>query len=55
MFDLLTKSNRYALINRLGSLKRAETRERNIGEFVAMLARLKTIYPQTARPADPPR
>jgi uncharacterized protein YdeI (YjbR/CyaY-like superfamily) len=55
MFDVLTKSNRYALIYRLGSLKRAETRERKIGEFVAMLARHETIYPQTARPADPPR
>jgi uncharacterized protein YdeI (YjbR/CyaY-like superfamily) len=53
MFDVLTKSNRYALIHRLGSLKRAETRERKIGEFVAMLARHETIYPQTARPADP--
>jgi uncharacterized protein YdeI (YjbR/CyaY-like superfamily) len=55
MFDVLTKSNRYALIYRLGSLKRAETRERKIGEFVAMLARHESIYPQTARPADPPR
>lgn len=54
MFDLLTKANRYALIHRLGSLKRAETRERKIGEFVAMLALHETIYPQAVRPADPP-
>jgi uncharacterized protein YdeI (YjbR/CyaY-like superfamily) len=54
MFDLLTRTNRYALIYRFGSLKRAETRERKIGEFVDMLARHETIYPQTARPAHPP-
>src|SRR4051812_8215157 len=46
MFDVLTKANRFALIYRLGSVKRAETRERKIGEFVAMLARHETIYPQ---------
>ena len=27
-----------------------ETRERKIGEFVAMLARHETIYPQKAKP-----
>ena len=53
MFDVLTKANRFALIDRLGSVKRAETRERKIGEFVAMLARHETIHPQKARPADP--
>ena len=55
MFDVLTKSNRYALIYRLGSVKRAETRERKIAEYVAMLARHETIHPQAARPADPPQ
>jgi uncharacterized protein YdeI (YjbR/CyaY-like superfamily) len=55
MFDVLTKANRFALIHRLASVKRAETRERKIGEFVAMLARHETIYPQNARPADPTR
>ena len=53
MFDVLTKANRFALIYRLASVKRAETRERKIGEFVAMLARHETIHPQKARPADP--
>lgn len=52
MFDVLTKANRFALIHRLGAVKRTETRERKIGEFVAMLARQETIYPQKARPAD---
>ncbi|WKN48808.1 YdeI family protein [Nocardioides sp. Arc9.136] len=50
MFDVLTKSNRYALVHRLGAVKRAETRERKIAEYVAMLARQETIYPQRARP-----
>lgn len=50
MFDVLTKTNRYALIHRLGAVKRAETRERKIAEFVAMLARQETPYPQKARP-----
>jgi uncharacterized protein YdeI (YjbR/CyaY-like superfamily) len=53
MFDVLTKTNRFALIYRLGSVRRAETRERKIAEFVAMLARHETIHPQKARPADP--
>ncbi|WP_244931037.1 YdeI/OmpD-associated family protein [Nocardioides sp. W7] len=51
MFDVLTKTNRFALIVRLGAVKRAETRERKIGEFVAMLARQETVYPQKARPS----
>ncbi|MEU5785216.1 YdeI/OmpD-associated family protein [Micromonospora lupini] len=54
MFDVLTKTNRFALIHRLNAVKRAETRERKIGEFVAMLARHETIYPQKARPPSPP-
>ncbi len=53
MFEVLTRTNRFALIHRLGSVKRAETRERKIGEFVAMLARQETVYPQRARPAPP--
>ena len=50
MFDVLTKSNRFALIYRVNAVKRAETRERKIAEFVAMLARQETIHPQKARP-----
>jgi uncharacterized protein YdeI (YjbR/CyaY-like superfamily) len=55
MFDVLTKANRFALIHRVNSVKRAETRERKIGEFVAMLARHETVYPQKAAPASPPK
>ncbi|GAB7192258.1 YdeI/OmpD-associated family protein [Kineococcus sp. NUM-3379] len=54
LFDVLTRTNRYALVHRLASVKRAETRERRIAEFVAMLARGETFHPQRARPADPP-
>src|SRR5689334_20907595 len=51
MFDVLTKANRFSLIHRVNAVKRAETRERKIAEFVAMLARHETIHPQKARPA----
>ncbi|WP_406058751.1 YdeI family protein [Micromonospora sp. NBC_00860] len=54
MLDVLTKANRFALIHRLNAVKRAETRERKIGEFVAMLARHETFYPQKARPVSGP-
>jgi uncharacterized protein YdeI (YjbR/CyaY-like superfamily) len=53
--EVLTKANRYALIYRLGSVKRPETRERKIAEFVAMLTRHETIHPKTARPVHPLR
>lgn len=54
MFDVLTRSNRFALIQRLHVVKRAQTRERRIGEFVAMLARHETFYPQKAKPPNSP-
>ncbi len=50
MFDVLTSNNRFALISRLNSVKRAETRTRKIGEFVEMLARQETPYPQKRKP-----
>lgn len=53
MFDVLTKANLFALTHRVNSVKRAETRERKISEFVAMLARHETIYPQKAKPPNP--
>jgi len=53
MFDVLTRTNRYALVHRLGAVKRAETRERKIAAYVDMLARRETPYPQKAVPADP--
>jgi uncharacterized protein YdeI (YjbR/CyaY-like superfamily) len=52
MFEVLTSTNRFALIHRLGAVKRQETRARKIREFVEMLARHETPYPQKRRPPD---
>jgi uncharacterized protein YdeI (YjbR/CyaY-like superfamily) len=46
MFEILTSQNRYAILFRTAGAKRAETRARRIEQFVAMLARGGTIYPQ---------
>ncbi len=51
MFDVLTSANRYALIHRLGAVRRPETRARRIAGFVEMLARHEALYPQRARPS----
>jgi uncharacterized protein YdeI (YjbR/CyaY-like superfamily) len=51
MFDVLTSVNRFALIYRTNSVKRAETRARKIASFVEMLARQETPYPQKKKPA----
>lgn len=53
MFDVLTAANRYALIHRVNSVKRAETRSRKIAQFVEMLTRQETPYPQKRRPEAP--
>jgi len=50
VWGVLTSQNRYALLWRLTQIKRADTRVRRVAEFVAMLARGETIYPQRARP-----
>ncbi len=52
MFEVLTSTNRFALIHRLGAVKKPETRARKIREFVEMLARHETPHPQKRRPAD---
>ncbi|WP_433802413.1 YdeI/OmpD-associated family protein [Actinomycetospora sp. CA-084318] len=49
MFETLTSQNRYALTHRLGQLKTTRTRARRIAEYVAMLERGETIYPQGGR------
>lgn len=49
MFDILTSQNRFALLHRIGGAKRADTRARRIEQFVAMLARGETFYPQRRR------
>lgn len=49
MFETLTKQNRYAILYRVATAKRADTRARRVEQFVAMLARGETIYPQKKR------
>jgi uncharacterized protein YdeI (YjbR/CyaY-like superfamily) len=48
-FATLTSQNRFAILFRIGNVKRAETRARKIAEYVAMLERGETLYPQRAR------
>ena len=48
MFDVLTSANRFALIHRVESIKRLESRARKITEMVEMLARGETLHPQKA-------
>ena len=52
MFEILTAQNRYAVLYRIGTAKRAETRQRRIEQFVAMLARGATVHPQRRTLAD---
>ena len=46
VFDILTSQNRYAVLYRIDTAKRADTRARRIEQYVAMLAAGETIYPQ---------
>lgn len=52
MFEILTKQNRFAVLHRIEAAKRPDTRARRIEQFVAMLARGETVYPQKRRPSD---
>jgi uncharacterized protein YdeI (YjbR/CyaY-like superfamily) len=45
-FETLTSQNRYAVIYRIESLRRADSRARRIEQYVAMLARGETLHPQ---------
>jgi uncharacterized protein YdeI (YjbR/CyaY-like superfamily) len=49
MFEKLTSQNRYAILYRIASAKRRDTRTRRIQKFVAMLARGETLYPERDR------
>lgn len=51
MFAILTSQNRFAILHRIGGAKRADTRARRIEQFVGMLARGETVYPQKRRPS----
>ena len=48
MFEILSSRNRYAVLYRIQDAKRPETRARRIQQFVDMLARGETVYPQKA-------
>ena len=51
MWEVLTRTNRYAVLYRIQEAKREETRARRIAQYVDMLARGETPYPQKAKPA----
>ena len=53
MFDRLDAANRYAILYRVSTAKRAETRQRRIEQFVAMLARGEMIHPQRSSAPQP--
>jgi uncharacterized protein YdeI (YjbR/CyaY-like superfamily) len=44
-FATLTSLNRYAILYRIGTVKRPETRARKIAQYVQMLAEHKTLHP----------
>ena len=46
MFETHSRQNRYAILYRIGTAKRPETRALKIVRFVEMLVRGETIYPQ---------
>jgi uncharacterized protein YdeI (YjbR/CyaY-like superfamily) len=49
-FETLDSTNRYAILHRIHSAKKPETRVARIEKFVAMLIEGKTIYPPKSRP-----
>jgi uncharacterized protein YdeI (YjbR/CyaY-like superfamily) len=50
----LSKQNTFAIVFRITNVKRAETRARKIADYVAMLERGETIYPQKTPPQTSP-
>lgn len=46
MFQKLNSQNRYAILYRIATARREETKAKRIKQFVDMLARGETIYPQ---------
>lgn len=51
-FAGLDATNRYAILHRLGQLKRPETRARRIAEYVAMCADGRTLHPRKPASRD---
>jgi uncharacterized protein YdeI (YjbR/CyaY-like superfamily) len=52
MWDVLTRTNVYAVVYRVQEAKRPDTRARRIQQYVEMLARGETPHPQKRKP-DP--
>ena len=56
-FETLTGANRYAVLFRIQTAVRPETRARRVERFVTMLAQGKTLHPRPAgagrRPGNP--
>lgn len=52
-YDILTAQNRFALIYRTNDAKTSATRQKRIAQFVDMLARGETIYPQKTKLSAP--
>lgn len=50
MWDVLTRTNRFAVLYRVHEAKRPETRARRIAQYVDMLARGDTPHPQKRKP-----
>jgi uncharacterized protein YdeI (YjbR/CyaY-like superfamily) len=48
LFATLNRANRYAILHRTHTAKKAETRAARIAKFVAMLAKGETIHPQSS-------
>jgi uncharacterized protein YdeI (YjbR/CyaY-like superfamily) len=46
-FETLNRQNRYAILFRLQTAKKAETRAKRLQQFIAQLERHESIYPQT--------
>jgi uncharacterized protein YdeI (YjbR/CyaY-like superfamily) len=46
MFGILTSQNRYAILFRISDAKLPATRARRVNQFVAMLTRGESVYPQ---------
>jgi uncharacterized protein YdeI (YjbR/CyaY-like superfamily) len=51
-FATLDSTNRYAILHRLQTAKKPETRARRLAQFVEMLSEHRTIHPPPARKAE---
>jgi uncharacterized protein YdeI (YjbR/CyaY-like superfamily) len=50
MWDVLTRTNKFAIVYRVQDAKREDTRARRIQQYIEMLERGDTPHPQKAKP-----